>query len=184
MKIDYCCGGNRTLDSACSEAGADIVKVLRKLDQVMTVKDRDTGHVQRMPPDELCEYIIKTHHNYVRDRIPVMTVSIDKLCNVHGKKHAELFEVKEFFRTASANLMEHMQKEELILFPYIRHMAFCGRQNTVLKSPAFGSVINPIQMMSWIMIMKVSVSGRFTKSQMHIHCQEMHAIHSGPPTLC
>ena len=95
MKIDYCCGGNRTLVTACDEVGADIGNVIRKLDQAMIVRDFDTGHVQSMPPDELCDYIIKRHHMYVRDKIPVLTVSIDKLCNVHGKSHPELFKVKD-----------------------------------------------------------------------------------------
>ncbi len=147
MKIDYCCGGNRTLVTACDEVGADIGIVIRKLDQAMIVRDHDTAQVQSMPPNELCDYIIKRHHMYVRDKIPVLTVSIDKLCNVHGRNHPELFKVKDLFLTAASNLVKHMQKEEMILFPYIKHMSFCGKQNTQLKTPSFGTVANPIHMM-------------------------------------
>ncbi len=147
MKIDYCCGGNRTLSSACMEAGADVDKVLWKINQVMTVRDHKTAQVQTMPPDELCEYIVKQHHSYVRDKIPVLTAGLDKLCNVHGNVHPELFKIKDLFWIAASNLIQHMQKEEMILFPYIKHMSFCGRHNTKLKSPSFGTIVNPIQMM-------------------------------------
>ncbi len=147
MKIDYCCGGNRTLATACQTAGADMDKVLRKLDQVMKTRDHETGHVQSMPPDALCDYIVKRHHGYVREKIPVLSLSIEKLWNVHGKEHPILVRVKELFQVASSDLVQHMQKEEMILFPYIKHMAFCGRNNVTLKAPSFGSVVNPLQVM-------------------------------------
>jgi regulator of cell morphogenesis and NO signaling len=147
MKIDYCCGGNRTLEAACTESGADLEKVIWRLDRALKIQDHQTGYVQSMPPDQLCDHIIRQHHGYVRNKIPVLTAGIEKLCNVHGQEHPELFRVKELFWVGTSNLIQHMQKEEMILFPYIKHMIFCGKTHSPLNPPAFGSIVNPLQML-------------------------------------
>jgi len=51
---------------------------------------------------------------------------------VHGENHPELFEVNASFNEAAGNLAAHMQKEELILFPYIRNM----EQQILKREPA------------------------------------------------
>jgi regulator of cell morphogenesis and NO signaling len=47
---------------------------------------------------------------------------LEKLCNVHGQNHPELFEVKDLFFEAAGELTSHMKKEEFILFPFVRKL--------------------------------------------------------------
>jgi regulator of cell morphogenesis and NO signaling len=49
-------------------------------------------------------------------------LKLQKLSDVHGQNHEELFRVKELFDGAIGNLSAHMKKEELLLFPYIAKM--------------------------------------------------------------
>jgi regulator of cell morphogenesis and NO signaling len=54
--------------------------------------------------------------------MPFLQQKLQKLCDVHGDNHPELFEVNASFTDASNNLTAHMKKEELILFPHIRQL--------------------------------------------------------------
>ena len=38
---------------------------------------------------------------------------------MHGDKHPELFEVQALFLSSLADLESHLEKEEVMLFPYI-----------------------------------------------------------------
>ncbi|MEZ5149349.1 MAG: hypothetical protein R2759_20355 [Bacteroidales bacterium] len=44
-------------------------------------------------------------------------------------------------------LAQHMKKEELVLFPYIRNLVKADMENKKIEAPGFGSIKNPIQMM-------------------------------------
>jgi regulator of cell morphogenesis and NO signaling len=44
---------------------------------------------------------------------------------VHGKNHPELFKITEAFHALADDVIVHMKKEELMLFPYIKKMKIC-----------------------------------------------------------
>ena len=44
-------------------------------------------------------------------------------------------------------MAQHMKKEELILFPFVKKMYYALRDNTAIEQPHFGTVDNPIAMM-------------------------------------
>ncbi|MNR31126.1 Iron-sulfur cluster repair protein DnrN [compost metagenome] len=67
---------------------------------------------------------------------------LNKVASVHGDRHPELLEVQQLFRGCVEELTSHMQKEEQILFPFVRQLA-TGKS---VQAP-FGSVQNPINMM-------------------------------------
>ncbi len=146
-RIDYCCGGRRTIAEACDEAGIEPRTLLRELEAVTGMTDPDTQYINSLKPDELIDYIVKRHHSYVRQNIPFLQQSLDKICDVHGENHPELFEIRQLFNGSAGDLAMHMQKEELILFPYIKKMVKAQENNEPLGPPAFGSVSNPISMM-------------------------------------
>lgn len=72
---------------------------------------------------------------------------LQKLCDVHGNNHPELFKVKNLFEQSVGQLAMHMKKEELILFPFIRKMVTTKQKNEKITPPGFGSIKNPIQAM-------------------------------------
>lgn len=145
--IDYCCGGRVTISQACSTAGIDSQKLITKLDALLVQNDPEARYIDNLNLEELCRYIVKRHHNYVRENIPFLVKSLDKLCSVHGDSHPELFEVKALFKGCANELTKHMQKEEIVLFPYISRMVLAKENQTQLATPSFGSVTNPIRMM-------------------------------------
>lgn len=70
-----------------------------------------------------------------------------KICNAHGTSHPELFEIDSLFKESANDLILHMKKEELILFPYFKKLAAATRNKEAIFSPQFGSVKSPIAMM-------------------------------------
>ena len=145
-KIDFCCKGNRTLDEVCSQKGLDVYTVLEQLEKA-TATDNTSIDFNTWELDLLIDYIEKKHHRYVEEKIPVLLSFLLKLEQVHGVAHPELFEIKNLFKRTADELTQHMKKEELILFPYIKKMVEADRTKSALSAPGFGSVANPIAMM-------------------------------------
>ena len=145
--IDYCCGGKQLLTDACNNAGVLVEDALKQLTLLLEQQDSDTLYIQNLQPDELADYIVKRHHAYVRTNIPVILQNLLKICEKHGEHHPELYEINEMFNTAAGNLSMHMQKEEMILFPYIRKLSEAKRGSGEYHQPPFETVSNPIEMM-------------------------------------
>ncbi len=145
--IDFCCKGNRSVAAACHEKNVDSDKLLKELDLVKQDKPSSTTDFKSWPLDLLADYIEKTHHRYVEEKLPIIKQYLHKLCHVHGDRHPELFEINEEFKASAGELAAHMKKEEFILFPYIRKMAKAKDGKTELDAPNFGTVQNPVQMM-------------------------------------
>lgn len=144
--IDFCCGGNIPLDKASEQANLSVQELIALIQPVMGEQDRDSKFIENLPLDHLCNYIEETHHAYINEKAPFIQQKLEKLCQVHGQNHPELFEVKDLFEGAVGNLAAHMKKEELILFPHIRNLvrAKNTRQSDV---PGIGNIIGPINVM-------------------------------------
>jgi len=149
LGIDYCCGGGKSLDEACSAANLSVDQVLDSLEfaeQEAKVNQTDRNW-QSEPLAELIGHINRTHHKYTREQIARLGPLFDKVVSVHGKNHPELDEVRTAFRGLAQELMVHMMKEEAVLFPYIVRMEEAVIQKEPVIPPPFGSVQNPVAMM-------------------------------------
>ncbi|MGD9900900.1 MAG: iron-sulfur cluster repair di-iron protein [Calditrichaceae bacterium] len=144
--IDFCCSGNITLKEASEKSGINVQELISGIKLLMDNEDRDSKFIENLPLDHLCNYIEEKHHAYINDKAPFIQQKLEKLCNVHGENHPELFEVKELFDGAVGNLTVHMKKEELILFPYIRNLVQAKNgQRTEISG--MGNIIGPINVM-------------------------------------
>ena len=145
-KIDFCCGGKISIAEACKKANVDEEGILQRLNEVMQQKPSEEA-VETYELDDLVDYIIETHHTYVRKRIPEIEPFLEKVVRVHGESHPELTKVLEGFYEVREELLTHMQKEENVLFPYIKEMVKAKKNNTSSEPSCFGTIKNPIHMM-------------------------------------
>jgi regulator of cell morphogenesis and NO signaling len=145
--IDFCCKGNRTIDEVCEKKNIEPNQLLEQLELVLASKNDLGIDFKSWPLDLLADYIEKTHHRYVEEKTPVILQFLDKLCKVHGANHPELFEINELFKGCAGELAQHMKKEELILFPFIKNMVKSVLNNKLIQEPPFGTIENPIAMM-------------------------------------
>jgi len=147
LGIDYCCGGNQSLEQACRAAQLPIQNVLDALDAAGKPVHAQETNWQSEPLADLVAHIKSTHHKYTREEIARLAPLFDKVCSVHGKNHPELSDVHTTFQGLAQELTTHLMKEEMVLFPYIVRMEEAViQQEPVLPAP-FGSVGNPIAMM-------------------------------------
>lgn len=120
--IDFCCNGNRTIESACRKKQIDPDQLLTELQEAVTQKGTGEIDFKSFPPDLLADYIEKTHHRYVEKKIIEITPYLNRIVQVHGENHPELLVVEQLFQQSAGDLTAHMKKEELVLFPYIRRL--------------------------------------------------------------
>lgn len=144
-RIDYCCGGKKTLEEACANAGIDPRQLLAKLEESAASGDEGAPIVdaRTLSLTHLADHIEQTHHAYLREELPRLEGLTAKVASVHGGDDPRLLEVKEVFQAVADELTGHMMKEEQVLFPMIRQLEESER------APAFhcGSLANPIRQM-------------------------------------
>lgn len=145
--IDFCCGGNKLISEVCRNADLNSDQLIRKLESITEQTDPDSQYINYLNLEELCSYIIKRHHSYVRESIPPLNKNLEKICQKHGAHHPELFKISELFSASSGDLIMHMQKEELMLFPFIKRLELSWKDKASVPKSLFGSVSKPISMM-------------------------------------
>lgn len=128
--IDYCCGGKTTLSKACDRAGVNTKIVTNELRQAQQSYTPGVLHFETWGASLLTDFIVQHHHAYVKRTIPLLQELIEKVYSVHGKDHPELKSVRDAFEELSNELLDHMNKEELVLFPAIRKLFNPSMQST------------------------------------------------------
>lgn len=142
--IDFCCGGNDTLESVCENRQVnykDLEKELLHARESKTAGENPDYGV--MPLGELIDYIINVHHKFINDHGPVLRNYARKAAEVHGKSDDSIIAVEVLLKRLLGELTHHMFKEENILFPHIKNLA-SGRKEGQAR---FASVEMPIRMM-------------------------------------
>jgi len=148
LGIDYCCGGQKPLTQACQEAGISPQSMMEQLmtfDQSLTEADQQKeGNWSDASITELVEHILEAHHHYLYRELPELEKLLDKVVKAHGEKHAELIQLRAVFNGLKEELLNHLYKEENVLFPYSQAL-----DKAVESLPPIhcGHVGNPIQAM-------------------------------------
>ena len=115
--IDYCCGGHLSLASACQLKKLNVESVLAEIARAMDGPPE--RNLESLSLVELVDHIVSLHHGFLRDTLPVLSRQLDRVVTVHGPRHPELAKTQNVFRIFAAEMYQHMDKEEQILFPLI-----------------------------------------------------------------
>jgi regulator of cell morphogenesis and NO signaling len=146
--IDYCCGGQRSVEEACRRAKAPLDQVMGALDELQA--NGTPAAEQSWTQSSLAEltaHIIERHHRYVRDEAPRIERLLKTVVDRHAKAHPELNEIQETFAALSSELFAHMLKEERVLFPFLEEMENAARFGVGAPYACFNSVRTPISRM-------------------------------------
>ena len=119
-RIDYCCGGEKTLVQACDETHLNFERFKGEIEEILLMEDWDSQYLEELSPGALCDYIVKRHHHYIQVNAPLILQRLQKLIDVHSSQHSQLYEIKRLFEDATDKLIIHMKKEELLFFPFIK----------------------------------------------------------------
>lgn len=144
--LDFCCGGKKTVKEACAVKGLDVTKIEQELQQADKNPSTRPLPYNDWTIDFLADYIVNTHHTYIRKTLPEIRGYAIKVAQLHGAHHPELKYIQPLIEHISEELIPHMAKEEKILFPYIKELVQ-AKNNGGLDASPFTTVQNPINMM-------------------------------------
>jgi len=145
--LDFCCKGKRSLEQACSEQQLSISKVTEDLENVFTKDSNRPVDFEKMNLTQLADYIVQTHHAYVKNEMPQIYAYLQKISSKHGDRHPELYKIFQAFAAIKEEMEGHMKKEELILFPRIKEMEKLANNETANLQLNLGYLQSPIQVM-------------------------------------
>lgn len=140
--IDYCCKGGKLFEEACAEAGLDPKALQEEIDHT-TESAPFNVRARKWTLDFLADYVVNNHHQYVREVTPDLLALSNKVTRVHGNSHPELHDIDKTINAIAGELMQHIEKEEQILFPAIKQLF---RQENDMTFP-FTTIQAPIRMM-------------------------------------
>ncbi len=138
--IDYCCGGKLPLEQACAKANINAEKILEELASKKDIKNEDSVNADDISLSELADHITNTHHFYLKNELPRLDQITARVLHVHGDKDQRLQDVRNAFVSLKDEMLQHMTKEERVLFPMIKEL------ETANAAPAH-SIAGPIRQM-------------------------------------
>jgi len=141
--LDYCCGGKKLLAQVCEEKGLDFPLLSREIlayDATHVAQGTDWTHASLT---ELADHISSVHHAYLQLELPRLEYLADRVFNAHGQKYSHLAELREVVHHLSNELLAHTNKEEKVLFPWIKKLEAASSASELEGA----SVSNPIAVM-------------------------------------
>ena len=118
-RLDFCCGGRRSLAEACRVAGLNPTAIIAELEQEARRGDQAPTWEQR-PQAELADHIESHYHAALRRDLPPLIEAARKVERVHAQKPGVPSGLAAVLMEFFAEMQSHMGKEEKILFPMIR----------------------------------------------------------------
>jgi regulator of cell morphogenesis and NO signaling len=145
--LDFCCKGKRSLAQACNEQQLILSEVTGELQEIFTQPSNGNIDFDRMSLANLCDYIVQTHHAYVKNEMPQIFAYLQKVSSKHGERHPELYRIFQTFAAVKEEMEGHMKKEELILFPRIKELEKLANSENGQFQMNIGYLQSPINVM-------------------------------------
>jgi regulator of cell morphogenesis and NO signaling len=148
FEIDLCLQADSSLEAACRELQLSVDQVLEKL---AAAAAQEAGGIAldptTLPLGRLVQLIVRTHHQCVRQELPRLAEMASKVAEKRSDLVPEPAKIFQLIEKLRAEMLEHIQREEQVLFPFISQM---DQESIVAYPPAhacFRSVAHPIFIM-------------------------------------
>lgn len=146
--IDYCCGGNRSLEDACAKGNVSLNQVLSRLTDALATRPTEADrHWMTASLADLSAYIVEQHHAFAKRELPRLATLASKVETRHGHMYSELHEIREHVEALGSEMSTHMLKEEQVLFPRLKLVEESAEAGVAPPPAFFGTLINPIRHM-------------------------------------
>lgn len=139
LGIDFCCNGKRTLSDACLRADLPMQTVVDALHKLPAEERRSSEKYDEWELGFLADYVLAVHHGYLYTNLPFIEELVLKVTAKHGDRYPTLRLVEQAFLALKADLLSHLQKEEIALFPIIKQLATTGHGQ---PTPAAGQPLS------------------------------------------
>lgn len=118
-QLDFCCGGRQTLRSAAGRAAPRVAEALAHLREHGTMgRERDWREAGAA---ELIDHILQRYHERHRQQLPELLRLARRVEHVHASRAECPRGLADHLEDMLQALESHMQREEQVLFPLLRH---------------------------------------------------------------
>ena len=121
--IDFCCGGQVTLTTICEAKGLDPEMILREIGAATREPARRSENYSAWELPFLADYIVNTHHAWLKENDPLTVAYARKIAQVHGSHHPEVIEIATLFEKIATAMVAHLREEEEVFFPAVKRAA-------------------------------------------------------------
>lgn len=111
--LDFCCQGNRPLVKACAEKSLSYDEVLGEL-LGLHPEEQDFSKVEL---SALIDHVIERFHQTARLELPDLIAMATRVEKRHGERPGCPVGLAQLLEQESRELLSHMNKEEMVLFP-------------------------------------------------------------------
>ena len=118
--IDFCCGGKVALAATCIEKGLDLATITSELEAVQKESVGREQNYSSWALPFLADYIVNTHHVYLKENDEQIAAYAQKIAGVHGAHHPETIRIAAIFEKIATDMAAHLKIEEDIFFPAIK----------------------------------------------------------------
>ena len=116
--LDFCCHGNRPLETACEERGLTATVLLDEIEKEnKTCFDAPRWDARPLP--EVIAHIVSFYHRRLREELPQLVAMAAKVEQAHREKPSRPRGLRNHLEFVHAAVLEHLAKEENVLFPMI-----------------------------------------------------------------
>lgn len=123
-RLDFCCGGKKSMADACAEAGLDAAAILQEIDSAS--ERSSAADWSTRPLADLIEHILANYHEAHRREMGDLVELARKVERVHAEKPNVPAGLAALLLGMREAMELHMQKEEQILFPAITRAVGAG----------------------------------------------------------
>lgn len=118
--IDFCCGGKVALAATCAEKGLDLAAITNELAAVQNEPAERSQNYSSWALPFLADYIVNTHHVYLKENDEQIAAYARKIAGVHGAHHPEVIRIATIFDKIATDISGHLKEEEEVFFPALK----------------------------------------------------------------
>lgn len=100
---------------------------------------------QNWEGDKISDFIVETHHAYIRSIIPTIQKNLKEITENHTSEVKNAKEIVATFDELAKSLIEHLDGEEKYLFPFVKKMLQARKDGTKIPKPGFGNLDGPLK---------------------------------------
>ncbi len=118
--IDFCCGGERTLEEACVDANQPTEHILDLLEATAEAHGDREIRWEECALHEIVWFIQRRFHDPLKADLPRLVAWSDAVADAHAATTEDPVEaLRDAVHELADELTTHMAKEEQVLFPWI-----------------------------------------------------------------
>lgn len=117
-RIDFCCGGDLSVEAAAQAKHVDVEVLVEELSQAIAERRPSPSEDARQwSTHQLVSHIVDRHHGYLRQTLPFVRALAVKVSRVHGDHNPRLRQLEGAVLELAHILQTHLDEEEEALFP-------------------------------------------------------------------